>query len=146
MTKTFHYTSYIKTTPQALFTALTTSSFIERYWFGRQLKTDWKPGSNIEVFDDKGNIDWTGEVVSYEPYKLLAYTFCPAGHPTLKNDEPSLVRFKLEPEGKSTVKLTVTHEQLTEGAFDAVSNGWPAILSNLKSLLESGEPLEFAVA
>lgn len=141
--KTFYYTSYIRTTPKDLFTALTTTSFTQRYWFGRQFKTDWKQGSKIEVIDDKGKIDWVGKVVTYEPYTQLAYTFRMECNPTLKNDEPSLVTFKLEPEGKSTVKMTVLHEQLTQGAFDDVSKGWPAILSNLKSLLESGKPLEF---
>jgi uncharacterized protein YndB with AHSA1/START domain len=141
--KSFYYTSYIKTTPKELFAALTTTAFTERYWFGRQFKTDWQLGSKIEVLDDKGEVDWVGKVVAYEPYKKLAYTFRLECKPALKNDEPSLVTFKLELEGKATVKMTVLHEQLTQGAFDDVSEGWPAILSNLKSLLESGKSLEF---
>ena len=61
----------------------------------------------------------------------------------MKKDEPSIVTFEIAPAGTSVVKLTVTHENLSDRGFVDVSNGWPAILSSMKSLLESGKPLDY---
>lgn len=89
---------------------------------------------------DDGNSDWEGEVLQCDPPRLLSYTFHSPGK---EEEQPSRVVFELEPNG-STVKLTLTHDELDEKSFTIISRGWSAILSSLKSLLKTGNPLIFA--
>ena len=139
----FFYATYIKTTPERLWKALTSPEFTRQYWWGRSLESDWKVGSEIKALYDGNKIDWQGKVLIYQPYTKLSYTFHLEEKPNLKKDAPSIVVFEIAPAGKSIVKLTVTHEKLSVNGLEDVSEGWPAILSNIKSLLESGEALEY---
>jgi len=142
----FVYTTYIETTPEKLWHALTDGSFSERYWFGIRLRSDWKVGSSFEMVRSDGTISDAGKVVECDPPRRLAYTFVNLSD-KYKNEFPALATFVLEPYGK-LVKLTLTHEGFTEGGnfLLAVSKGWPAILSGLKSLLETGQPLDIPYA
>jgi uncharacterized protein YndB with AHSA1/START domain len=139
----FFYATYIKTTPKQLWNALTNPEFTEQYWWGRRLESDWKVGSEIKALYDDNKIDWQGQVLEFQPYTKLSYTFHLEDRPDLMKDKPSKVTFEISSAGKSTMKLTVTHVELSEKAFNDVSEGWPALLSSLKSLLESGKPLEY---
>ncbi|HEY9658904.1 MAG TPA: SRPBCC family protein [Allocoleopsis sp.] len=136
----FVYVVYIATTPEKLWEALTSGEFTQKYWGGRKIQSDWKVGSPVKHVKDDGSSDWEGEVLQCDPPRLLSYTFHAPGE---KQEQPSRVVFELEPNG-STVKLTLTHDELDEKSFMVISRGWSAILSSLKSLLETGNPLIFA--
>jgi uncharacterized protein YndB with AHSA1/START domain len=142
----FVYVTYIETTPEKLWQALTSSEFSRRYWFGTELRTDWKVGSPFALVMN-GTITDTGEVLEFDPPRRLSYTFKHEVNDAMRNEKPSKVVFTLEPHGK-LVKLTLTHEGFAEGSklLDGISRGWPAILSSLKSLLESGAALEIPVS
>lgn len=143
---TFVYATYIATTPEKLWEALTKGDFTKTYWFGRDLQSDWKKGSSVIFKDESGNITDKGLVLKCEPFTLLSYTFHYVND-TTNDQSPPTVTFELKPIG-STVKLILKHENLPESAFfdesegfRGINNGWPAILSNLKSLLETGRTL-----
>jgi uncharacterized protein YndB with AHSA1/START domain len=142
----FVYTTYIETTVEKLWQALTDGEFTERYWFGVRLKSDWKVGSSFEMVRGDGSVSDVGKVVECNPPRRLAYTFLNVSD-KYKSEFPALATFELEPYGK-VVKLTLTHQGFSDGSkfLSAVSKGWPAILSNLKSILETGQPLEIPYA
>ena len=137
----FVYTTYIKTTQQKVWDALTTAEFTRQYW-GCELNSDWKKGSqwhSIGNLDGKKNI--AGEVIESSPISKLAYSWH-RPDATSESDK-SRVTFQLETV-QDVVKLTVIHDKLTHGSLMAsqISQGWPLVLSSLKSFLESGAPLD----
>jgi DNA-binding transcriptional ArsR family regulator/uncharacterized protein YndB with AHSA1/START domain len=151
----FVYTTYIQTTPELLWQALTEPAFTERYW-SITVDSDWKAGSAM-TWHTRGLAITDPEqlVVESEPYRRLSYTwhtFTPewAESMDLTNDardqlaaeSRSKVTFEIEPLGEQ-VKLTVTHDDLEPGGLTGslISNGWPRVLANLKTLLETGETL-----
>jgi uncharacterized protein YndB with AHSA1/START domain len=137
----FVYVTYIETTPEKLFKALTDSEFSRRYWFGAAFRTDWKVGSPFAlVMDDR--VTDTGTVLEFDPPKRLSYTFHHELSERAAREKPSRVTFVLQPYGK-LVKLTLTHDDFAPDSvvIENVSKGWPAILASLKSLLERDEPL-----
>ncbi len=137
----FVYVSYIETTPEKLWDALTSSEFTRRYWFGAEVRSDWKVGSSFALVMDGQPTD-VGEILEADRPRRLAYTFKHVRREELRNEPASKVVFTIEPHGE-VAKLTLTHEGFAEGSkfLDGISKGWPAILSNLKSMLEQGEPL-----
>jgi uncharacterized protein YndB with AHSA1/START domain len=137
----FVYVTYIETTPEKLWEALTSSEFSKRYWFNTELKTDWKVGSPFALVMDGTTTD-VGEVLEFDRPRRLSYTFQHVTTEESRKEPPSKVVFNIERHGK-LVKLTLTHEGFAEGSnlLDGISKGWPAILSGLKSLLESGTAL-----
>lgn len=139
----FIYAIYIKTTSEQLWKALTSPEFTAKYWWGRRLESDWKVGSEIRAVYDDNKIDWQGMILIYQPYTKLSFTFHLEEIPSLKNDAPSVVTYEIEPTGKSVIKLTVSHVNLSAKGFEDVSDGWPQLLCSLKSLLESGQALEY---
>jgi uncharacterized protein YndB with AHSA1/START domain len=140
----FIYVTYIATTPEKLWKALTDGEFTRRYWGGRRIESYWKVGSPVRHVRGDGGIDWQGEVLQSERPRLLSYTFHMQISNEHRGERPSRVTFELEPTG-SVVKLTLTHEDFESGSatFETTRHGWPAIMSSLKSLLESGRPLPF---
>ena len=136
----FVYTTYIETTPEKLWHALTSGDFTERYWFGHRVASNWEIGSPYK-FTRQGADRIEGKVLAFDPPKRLSYTWDPCS-PEAKRERTSRVTFDLEPRGK-VVKLTVTHDNLEEGGktFRDISGGWPMVLASLKSLLETGHPL-----
>lgn len=133
--KTFIYSLFIEASPEKVFEALTSPEFTESYWAGRRISSTWNVGDEIKVMvggDDEYEL--SGEVLRYEPPEALSYTWKHIADPT---NSVSTVLFELTEMGGST-KLTVTHEPLPEG--DMARQGWVAILSSLKSYLETGEP------
>jgi uncharacterized protein YndB with AHSA1/START domain len=142
----FVYVSYIETTPEKLWEALTSGDFTERYWFGMRLRSDWKVGSTFEMVRGDGTVSDAGKVIEYDPPRRLAYTFVNLSD-KYKDEPPALATFVLEPYG-ALVKLTLTHGGFAEGGkfLAGISSGWPAILSSLKSILETGRALEIPYA
>jgi uncharacterized protein YndB with AHSA1/START domain len=137
----FVYVSYIETTPERLWEALTSSEFSKRYWFNTELKSDWKVGSPFALVMNGTTTD-VGEILAADRPRRLSYTFHHVTSEAARRERPTKVTFNLEPHGK-LVKLTLTHEDFEEGSviLDGISRGWPAILSSLKSLLETGTAL-----
>jgi uncharacterized protein YndB with AHSA1/START domain/DNA-binding transcriptional ArsR family regulator len=151
----FVYTTYINTTPERLWQALTEPAFTKQYW-GVEFDTDWAKGSRI-TWREAGNtiIDPEQVVVESNPYTRLAYTWhtytedwaerveMPDGHLEKLRAEPrSTVTFQLDQQGP-VVKLTVVHAG-GPAVLAGVSEGWPAIMASLKSLLETGSALSMA--
>lgn len=142
----FIYISYIETTPEKLWDALTSSEFTRRYWWNTEVKSDWKVGSSFALVMGGMTTD-VGEILEVDRPRVLSYTFHHVTSEAARKERPTKVVFKLEPYGK-LVKLTLTHEDFEEGSviLDGISKGWPAILSSLKSLLESGTALEIPLS
>jgi len=136
----FVYVTYIETTPTRLWEALTSSEFTKQYWFGAEVRSDWKIGSPFALLLDGETTD-SGEILEADPPRRLSYTFDHVLFDDMRQQKASKVIFVLEPHG-DLVKLTLTHEGFTNNKLLAgISTGWPAILSNLKSLLETGNAL-----
>ena len=137
----FVYVTYIETTPEKLWEALTSSEFSRRYWFGTELRSDWKVGSPFALVMNGITTD-TGEILAADRPRRLSYSFRHEVNDEMRNEGPTKVVFNIEPHGKF-VKLTLTHEGFAEASklLDGISKGWPAIMSSLKSLLESGTAL-----
>ncbi|OAF06399.1 ATPase [Bradyrhizobium centrolobii] len=135
----FIYVTYIETTPDKLWEALTNSEFTRQYWFDTEVRSDWKVGSSFALVMSGKTTD-TGEILEADRPRRLSYSFKHEVNEEMRNERPTKVVFTLEPWGK-LVKLTVTHEGFVEGSklLDGISKGWPAILSGLKSLLETGK-------
>lgn len=135
----FVYVTYIRTTPEQLWTALTSPAFAEQYWRGAHPEAEWKLGGSWKLVFPDGRVADAGEIVAFEPSKRLAIRWRHEWKPELKAEGWSLCTMEIEPVDEA-VKLTVTHSIERSGSklIDAVSGGWPQILSNLKSLLETG--------
>jgi uncharacterized protein YndB with AHSA1/START domain len=142
----FVYVTYIETTPEKLWEALTSSEFSRRYWFGTELKTDWKIGSPFALVMN-GTVTDTGEILAFDRPRRLSYSFRHVLDDEMAKEPPTRVVFTLEPHGR-LVKLTLTHQGFAAGSrlLDGISKGWPAILASLKSLLETGTALAIPIA
>jgi uncharacterized protein YndB with AHSA1/START domain len=136
----FVYVSYIRTTPEKLWSALTDAEFMKRYWFGTYCESEWKAGASWRMVQPDGQVSDVGEIVEAIPAKRLVIKWRNEFRPDLKSEGQSVCTMEIEPV-QDAVKLTVTHsiEREKSKFIEAVSGGWPRILSNLKSLLESGE-------
>ena len=144
----FVYVTYIRSTPEKLWAALTDPKTIRKYWFGMTAESDWRPGSPWRLKFEDGRLADRGEILEAEPGGRLVIHWRNEFKPELRAAGYSRCTMEIEmadyyPDfGGKAVKLTITHEVETEeGAplIDAVSGGWPKVLSNLKSLLETGE-------
>ena len=136
---TFMYVTYIRTTPEKLWSALTDPATMRQYWFGMHQESDWLAGSAWKLVFPDGRVADTGEIVEAERPRRLVIKWRNEFKPELKTEGYSRCTMELEPE-KETVKLTIIHEMEHDGSrfIEAVSGGWPKIVSNLKSLLETG--------
>jgi uncharacterized protein YndB with AHSA1/START domain len=141
MTKpAFVYTTYIETSAEKLWRALTDGDFTERYWFGHRVTSDWTVGSAYH-FANQGQPMVEGKVLVSDPPRRLAYSWDVVKDGAAR-ERTSRVTFDLEPRGQ-VVKLTVTHDELGEDGktFRDISGGWPMVIASLKSMLETGRPL-----
>lgn len=137
---TFVYVTYIRTTPQKLWSALTDDvEFMKQYWFGMHCESEWTAGSSWKLISGDGEIFDAGEIVEAEPPRRLVIRWQHQNKPELKAEGNSLCTMELEP-GNTAVKLSITHtiEREPSQLLAAVSGGWPKVISNLKSLLETG--------
>jgi uncharacterized protein YndB with AHSA1/START domain/DNA-binding transcriptional ArsR family regulator len=132
---------YIKTTPERLWQAITDSEQRQKYSFGVGVTSDWTPGSRYEgVHPGAGVSISEGENLEVDPPRRLVQSFNALWSDAVKSEGTSRVTWEIEPVGDSC-RLTVTHDQLREGANGELYGGWPMILSGLKTLLETGELL-----
>ena len=136
----FVYVTFIRTTPERLWSALTSPEFTKQYWFGMHCESEWKAGSSWQLKFQDGRVADAGEIVEAERPKRLVIKWRNEFKPEMKAEGYSRCTIDLEPRD-GAVKLTITHEMEKPGTkfIEAVSGGWPLILSNLKSLLETGE-------
>ena len=135
----FVYVTYIRTTPEKLWHALTTPEIIKQYRFGMIVESEWKIGSSWRMYADGSLMD-SGEILESVAPTQLVLSWRSEWEPEFKAEGFSRCAFEIEPTGASA-KLRLTHsmERLDSKFIAAVSEGWPLVLSNLKSLLETGE-------
>jgi uncharacterized protein YndB with AHSA1/START domain len=138
----FLYVTFIRSTPEKVWEALIKPEFAQTYWFGMWIESDWKKGSPWKLIKADGFVADEGEVLEIERPRKLVLKWRNVFRPELAEEGFARATLEIEPAGES-VKLTVTHEMDTPGSklIEAVAGGWPAILSSLKSLLETGAAL-----
>jgi uncharacterized protein YndB with AHSA1/START domain len=136
----FVYVTYIRTTAEQLWSALTTPEFTKKYWLGATFATDGKKGSTWTLHLDDGRLADSGEVLEIEEGKRIVLRWQNQFMPELQAEGHATCEIELEPAGEA-MKLTIHHsiERANSKFIKAVSGGWPKILSNLKSLLETGQ-------
>lgn len=135
----FVYVTYIRTTPEKLWAALTETEFTKQYWLGAHVVCDFKVGSPWKLAFDDGRVADSGEILESDPPRRLVIKWLNEWSPEIHAEGYSRCTMTLEPTD-GAVKLTVEHaiDRPKAKMIDAVSGGWPKILSNLKSLLETG--------
>ena len=132
---------FIKTTPERLWEAITDPDIRSKYNFGARQSSDWTPGSRYEMSAPNApGLLGEGENLEVTPPRRLVQTMRALWGEDVKAEGTSRVTWEIEPVGDSC-RLTVTHDQLREGANDELYGGWPMILSGLKTWLETGEVL-----
>jgi len=137
---TFVYVTYIRTTPERLWSALTEDAeFMRQYWFGVRCESAWEPGSPWRMLYPDGRVIDSGEIVEVDPPRRLVIRWQNQINPEFKAEGSSICTMELEPVGKA-VKLSITHtiEREASKLIGATSFFWPQILCNLKSLVETG--------
>ena len=137
------YTIYIAATPEKVWQALTSAEFSRKYFFGNAVEVDLKVGGAYIVRTPDGAVHISGEVAECVQHRKLTFTFNVNWPELIETLGPTLVSYDIEPVGDAT-KLTMTesHDRpLDDDILSGGRQGWPAILSSLKSLLETGEPL-----
>ncbi len=134
--------TYIRTTPEKLWQALTDPAFTLKYFFTTSIESTWKPGAKWKGVSG-GKVVISGEVIEFDPPRKLVQTFVGDSKPEAYVGGASRLTYDIEPVGDSC-KLTIIHEadKANPKMLDDVSNGWPLIIASLKSLLETGQPLE----
>jgi uncharacterized protein YndB with AHSA1/START domain len=132
---------YIKTTPERLWEAITNPELRAKYNFGAAIDSDWKPGSRFTMGARDGSVLLgEGENLEVDPPRRLVQTMVALWGDDVKAEGPSRITWEIEPVADSC-RLTVTHDQLRDGANPQLYGGWPMLLSGLKTLLETGELL-----
>jgi uncharacterized protein YndB with AHSA1/START domain len=135
----FVYVTYIRIPPEKLWHALTTPEIIKQYRFGMSVESEWKVGSTWRMYADGSLMD-SGEILESVSQKRLVMSWLNEWKPEFKAEGSSRCVYEIEPMGASA-KLTLTHsiERPDSRFIGAVSEGWPMVISNLKSLLETGD-------
>ncbi|HEY3843038.1 MAG TPA: SRPBCC domain-containing protein [Acidimicrobiales bacterium] len=135
------YEIYIRTTPERLWEAITDPEIRSKYNFGAGVTSDWKVGSRFEMGSAQAGVELgEGEILEIDPPRRLVHTLVALWGDDVKSEGPSRVSWDIV-QVEDSCHLTVTHDQLREGANDQLYGGWPMILSGLKTWLESGELL-----
>jgi len=137
------YLTFIRTTPEKLWKALTEPEFTRQYWFGTTQDCAWKTGAPWRILFSDGRVADTGEVLEIEPNRRLVVSWRHELSPELTAEGFSRMSYEIKQE-TGFVRLTLTHTMEIEESklIQAVSGGWPIILASLKSLLETGEALQ----
>ena len=143
----FVYVTYIRSTPEKVWAALTDPQTVRKFWFGMNVACDFRPGSPWSLSFEDGRVADTGEILEAEPPRRLVIRWRNEFKPELKAEGYSRCTMLIETAeyypgmGGTAVKLTIQHALEGEGGkfIEAVSGGWPKVLSNLKSYLETGD-------
>jgi uncharacterized protein YndB with AHSA1/START domain/DNA-binding transcriptional ArsR family regulator len=135
---------FIRATPEHVWEAITSSDFTRQYYFASTVESDWKPGSPYVYAIDGEDTAIVGEVVESDPPQKLVCTFDARWDEQVAPDPPSRITWELAPAGEGITQLTVVHDGFDSrtATFEQVNGGMPFILSGLKTLLETGEPLQ----
>jgi uncharacterized protein YndB with AHSA1/START domain len=138
----FVYVTFIRATPEKVWEAITRADLTEKYWFGYRVSAEGKPGDRITAMSPAGQKAHDDPILESDPPRRLGYGWKPL-YNDVPNDRASRVTFELK-SIKGQTRLTVTHDDFDEGSriFEMISSGWPAVLSSLKSFLETGQGLE----
>ena len=146
---TYEYITYISSTAEKVWDALTNTKHTEQYFFGTAIQSDWEVGLRVEY--SRGEVTDYGEILSYEPHQEMSYTWESVSDETIRQG-PNVVTFRLQEMSEDVVKLTLIHDNLMDAdyvdepnTFRGLNNGWPFILSNLKSYLETGEIMKVSI-
>jgi uncharacterized protein YndB with AHSA1/START domain len=145
---TLVYTIYIASTPEQVWQALTSAEFSRKYFFGNAVEVDLQVGGAFVVRTPDGSLHISGEVIECEPARKLTVTFNVNWPALIEKLGPTLVTYEIEPAGEA-VRLTLTeaHDRpISEDILSGGRQGWPAILSGLKSVLETGKSLSIKMA
>ena len=138
----FVYVLYIAAPPEKVWQALTEGDLSEKYWFGYRVCASGKAGERMTAVSPAGKLAHDDPILESDPPRRLVYAWKPL-YKDLPDEKPSRVTFELAPL-KGQTRLTVTHDAFDEGSkiFGLISKGWPAVLSSLKSFLETGQGLQ----
>jgi len=138
------YVTYIRTTPEKLWQALTDSNFTRQYFFGAAHESEWKAGSPWAMRLPDGMVCDAGEVLESDPPRKLVLKWRSELKPELHEEGFSRMTYEIEKSGPA-VKFTILHESDVTNSklIEAVSGGWPVVAASLKSLLETGEAIPF---
>ena len=131
---------YIRTTPEALWSAITDPEQTRRYWYGALNRSEWKASAGWTSESEDGHVYLDGRIVEIDPPRRLVQTFHVLDDPEAAEEEPSRLTFEIEQMG-SACRLLLTHEELGPATEGYIEGGWATILSGLKTLLETGEEL-----
>ena len=137
------YTIYIASTPEKVWQALTSAEFSRKYFFGNSVEVEQRVGGAYIVRTPDGALHISGEVAECDPPRKLSFTFNVNWPELIEKLGPTLVTYEIEPAGEA-VRLTMSegHDRpLSDDILSGGRSGWPAILSSLKSVLETGKPL-----
>ena len=138
----FVYVTFIRATPEKVWEAITRADLTEKYWFGYRVSAEGKPGDRITAMSPAGQKAHDDPILESDPPRRLVYGWKPL-YKDVPNERASRVTFELK-SIKGQTRLTVTHDDFDEGSriFEMISSGWPAVMSSLKSFLETGQGLE----
>lgn len=138
----FVYVTYIAASPERVWEALTKPDISEQYWFGYRVKADGNAGERMTAHSPTGKLAHDDPIIESDPPRRLVYAWKPL-YKDMVGERPSRVTFELE-DLKGQTRLTVVHDEFEEGSkiFDLIGKGWPAVLSSLKSYLETGRGLQ----
>jgi len=141
----FLYITFINSIPEKVWSALTQPEFTRKYWFTRRVQSDWKVGAPVKFLTDDGSVELKGNVLAIDPPRLLSYSWNSFSPRPDNPDETSRVTFEIS-FAYGVTKLTPSHDQFepNDTIYNDVSGGWPVVLSGLKTLLETGQPLPFS--
>jgi uncharacterized protein YndB with AHSA1/START domain len=137
------FVTYIVSTPDKVWAALTSTEFTRQYFFGRRVESDWKVGSTVRYRMEDGTLDVEGKVLESDPPRLLSITWHLERTEELRRLPENLVTFKIDALGE-VVRLTMSEshrEGIDEKLLEGGRRGWPIILCGIKTLLETGKPM-----
>ncbi len=140
----FVYMTVIAAPAERVWQALTSAEFTRQYWHSTRVRSAFTPGATIEFLNPDDSVGVAGEILAADRPHELSYTWRFLRNPAAADDPVSRVTFKLEGVRAGT-RLTVTHDRLAEGSTTAtlVTFGWPHVIAGLKTLLETGEAVDF---
>ena len=133
---------YIRATPERLWQAITDPAMTQIYYFNSMIESDFKVGSSLQYKQPDGSLDIDGEVLESDPPRKLVHSFSSKWE--ANDDPPSTVSWEITPMGSETCLLSVVHAGFASenATYNGTKDGWPIILSGLKTLVETGEQLK----